>query len=187
MRKRQMERTKPPYWAPRILVVLVAILWLSARVAAVPQATATAPGAAAEEAKNVDAKVPPAYKYNPLGKPDPFKPFIEQESSLKKKQEVKPLPISPLQREGADKFKLVGISSDDHHRIAIVQDVKGKAYPIFLGTYIGQNGGRVVEILPDRIIIEEKSKTEENSRTEEDKQPKTTRFTMKLRKDEGEE
>jgi hypothetical protein len=38
-----------------------------------------------------------------------------------------------------------------------------------------------VEILPDRIIIEEKTKANE------DKQAKTNRLTMKLRKDEGEE
>jgi type IV pilus assembly protein PilP len=62
----------------------------------------------------------------------------------------------------------------------MVQDVKGKAYPIFVGTYIGQNGGRVVEILPDRIIIEEKIKAEDNK-------AKPKRLTMKLRKDEGEE
>jgi Tfp pilus assembly protein PilP len=49
-----------------------------------------------------------------------------------------------------------------------------------VGTYIGQNGGRVVEILSDRIIIEEKIKTE-------DKKAKTKKLTMKLRKDEGEE
>ncbi|MGZ6210681.1 MAG: pilus assembly protein PilP, partial [Syntrophales bacterium] len=81
---------------------------------------------------------------------------------------------------GIEQFRLVGISGDDHRRIAIVQDVKGKAYTIFLGTYIGLHGGRVVEILPDRIIIEEKNKAE-------DKQGKTKRLTMKLRKDEGEE
>ena len=139
-------------------------------------------GAGCRRGGNEDprCKTAAAYKYNPIGKPDPFKPFIEQELSPKKKTASRTLPISPLQREGIDKFRLVGISGDDHHRIAIVQDVKGKAYPIFLGTYIGQNGGRVVEILPDRIIIEEKNKAE-------DKQAKTKRLTMKLRKDEGEE
>ena len=167
----------------RILLVSIAVLWLSVSIsiAALPQSTETkAPGADVAETKIPDVKTAPAYKYNPIGKPDPFKPFIEQELSPKKKAESKTLPISPLQREGINNFRLVGVSGDDHHRIAIVQDVKGKAYPIFLGTYIGQNGGRVVEILPDRIIIEEKSKAE-------DKQAKTKRLTMKLRKDEGEE
>jgi type IV pilus assembly protein PilP len=167
----------------RILLSSIAVLWLSVSIstAALPQSTETkAQGAEVAETKIPDVKTAPAYKYNPIGKPDPFKPFIEQEQGLKKKAESKILPISPLQREGIDNFKLVGVSGDDHHRIAIVQDVKGKAYPIFLGTYIGQNGGRVVEILPDRIIIEEKIKAE-------GKQAKTNRLTIRLRKDEGEE
>jgi type IV pilus assembly protein PilP len=164
-----------------ILLVSIAVLWLSVSVAALPQSTETkAPGADVAETKMPDLKTASTYKYNPIGKPDPFKPFIEQELSPKKKAESRTLPISPLQREGINNFRLVGVSGDDHHRIAIVQDVKGKAYPIFLGTYIGQNGGRVVEILPDRIIIEEKTKVE-------DKQAKANRLTMKLRKDEGEE
>ena len=177
-----MERNRPLVCLMLILLASIGILWLSVSVsiAAVPQPTETkAPGADAAETKIPDAKTA-AYKYNPIGKPDPFKPFIEQEVSPKKKTASRALPISPLQREDIDKFRLVGISGDDHHRIAIVQDVKGKAYPIFPGTYIGQNGGRVVEILPDRIIIEEKNKAE-------DKQAKTKRLTMKLRKDEGEE
>jgi len=162
-------------------LVSIAVLWLSVSVAALPQSTETkAPGADVAETKMPDLKTASTYKYNPIGKPDPFKPFIEQELSPKKKAESRTLPISPLQREGINNFRLVGVSGDDHHRIAIVQDVKGKAYPIFLGTYIGQNGGRVVEILPDRIIIEEKTKVE-------DKQAKANRLTMKLRKDEGEE
>ena len=176
-----MEKNRPLFCVMRILLASIAVLWLSVSIsiAALPQSTETkAPGADVAETKIPDVKTAPAYKYNPIGKPDPFKPFIEQELSPKKKTET--LPISPLQREGIDNFRLVGVSGDDHHRIAIVQDVKGKAYPIFVGTYIGKNGGRVVEILPDRIIIEEKIKVE-------DKQAKTKRLTMKLRKGEGEE
>lgn len=178
-----MKKNRPLFCVMRILLASIAVLWLSVSVsiAALPQSTETkAPGAGVAETKIPDVKTAGAYKYNPIGKPDPFKPFIEQELSPKKKAESKTLPISPLQREGIDNFKLVGVSGDDHHRIAIVQDVKGKSYPIFVGTYIGQSGGRVVEILPDRIIIEEKIKVE-------DKQAKTKRLTMKLRKDEGEE
>ena len=177
-----MEKNRPLFRLMRILLASIAVLWLSVSIsiAALPQSTEKkAPGGDVAETKLPDLKTGGAYKYNPIGKPDPFKPFIDQELSPKKKTESK-LPISPLQREGIVNFRLVGVSGDDHHRIAIVQDVKGKAYPIFLGTYIGQNGGRVVEILPDRIIIEEQIKVE-------GKQAKTNRLTIKLRKDEGEE
>jgi len=167
----------------QILLASLAVLWLSVSIskAAPPQSTETkAQGAEVAETKIPDVKTAPAYKYNPIGKPDPFKPFIEQEMSPIKKTESKILPISPLQRDGIGNFRLVGVSTYNNHRIAMVQDVKGKAYPIFVGTYIGQNSGRVVEILSDRIIIEEKIKTE-------DKKEKTKRLTIKLRKDEGEE
>jgi type IV pilus assembly protein PilP len=167
----------------RILLASITVLWLSVStsIAALPQSTETkAQNADVAETKIPDVKTAPTYKYNPIGKPDPFKPFIELELSPKRKTAPKTLPISPLQRASIDNFRLVGVSSDDHHRIAMVQDVKGRAYPIFLGTYIGQNGGRVVEILPDRIIIEEKIKAA-------DKKAKAKKLTMKLRKDEGEE
>jgi type IV pilus assembly protein PilP len=183
MRRKLMKKNRLPFYVMRIFLVSIAVLWLSASlaIAAIPQSTETkAQGAAAAETKTPDVKTAGAYKYNPIGKPDPFKPFIEQELSPKKKAESKTLPISPLQREAIHYFRLVGISVDDHRRIAIVQDVKGRAYPIFLGTYIGQNGGRVVEILPDRIIVEEKMKAE-------NKKTKANRLTIKLRKDEGEE
>ena len=122
-----------------------------------------------------------SYKYNPLGKPDPFKPFVDQELAAKKKKEAaKPLPLSPLQRESIDQFKLMGISGDEKSRRAIVQDAKGKVYPISPGAYIGLNNGRVVAILADRMVIEEQMKTPAGKKT------KPNRITIKLRREEGE-
>ncbi|MDI6775637.1 MAG: pilus assembly protein PilP [Syntrophales bacterium] len=101
-----------------------------------------------------------SYIYNPVGKPDPFQPFIEKEISKKKKAEkLQTLPISPLQGLSIDQFRLVGIAGDDKRRMAVVEDVREKFYPLFEGTYIGRNNGRVVKILADRVIIEEKVKT----------------------------
>jgi type IV pilus assembly protein PilP len=183
MRKKLMQNNRPLFHLMQIILASIAFVSLSqvTSTAALPQSTETkAQAADVAETKIPDVKTPPAYKYNPIGKPDPFKPFIEQELRPLKKTESKILPISPLQRESIVNFRLVGVSSYNNHRIAMVQDVKGKAYPIFVGTYIGQNGGRVVEILSDRIIIEEKIKAE-------DKKAKAKRLTMKLRKDEGEE
>ncbi|MGZ6236119.1 MAG: hypothetical protein ACXWMJ_02210, partial [Syntrophales bacterium] len=102
----------------RILLASAILLWLSLSIsiAALPQSTETkASGANVAETKAPDVKTAPTYKYNPVGKPDPFKPFIEQELSLKK-IDRKSLPISPLQREGIERFRLVGISGNDHRR-----------------------------------------------------------------------
>ncbi len=178
-----MEQNKRHFCVWSILLASITVMWLSAStsIAALPQSTEIkTKGAAVVDTKIPDAKPAPTYVYNPIGKPDPFRPFMEMAPSPKKKIAPMTLPISPLQRASINELRLVGVSSDDNHRIAMVQDVKGRAYPIFLGTYIGQNGGRVVEILPDRIIIEERTKAA-------DKKAKAKRLTMKLRKDEGED
>ncbi|MEN6317784.1 MAG: pilus assembly protein PilP [Syntrophaceae bacterium] len=131
------------------------------------------------DTKVSDLQTVPAYRYNPAGKPDPFKPFIEKEIAVKKKLEIpKPPSIFPLQRAPVEHFRLVGVAGNDR-RIGMVQDAKEKFFPIFVGTQIGMNGGRVVQILADRIIVEEKIKADA-------KQSKTKRITLKLRKDEGE-
>jgi Tfp pilus assembly protein PilP len=75
----------------------------------------------------------------------------------------------------------VGIAGDDRRRTAVVEDgIAKKFYALFIGTYIGPNEGRVVEILPDRVIVEERI---------EDPNPKVKkaqikRSTMMLRKEE---
>ena len=148
------------------------------------------------EAKPVAKSAPPVAPqpssptvYHPVGKPDPFHPFIETdlaiqkklEADLKKKAATKGHPISPLQQSEIAQFRLVGIAGDDKRRTAVVEDgtVK-KFYALFVGTYIGPNEGRVVEILPDRVIVEERI---------EDPSPKAKkaqvrRIPMMLRKEE---
>jgi len=97
------------------------------------------------------------YSYNPVGKPDPFRPFMDAEITTKKKEEKRDVSsIFPLQRAEVDQFRLVGITGDKSRWVAIVvEDVTKKHYPLFVGTHIGIHRGKVVEILPDRIIVEE--------------------------------
>ena len=183
MRKKLMKKNRTAACVTKILLALIVILWASEITAAGPKAAGTkGPDVKAVETKVADLKTAPAYKFNPVGKPDPFKPFIDQEISAKKKREkTQPLPIFPLQRAGTDQFRLVGIAGDESSKIAIVTDLKGKFYPLYLGTAIGLNSGRVVGILPDRVIVEEKIKEGDAKKT------KTKRITMKLRREEGEE
>jgi len=162
-----------------LLLTIIAALWVSEVSAADPRAA----GTKGAEVKAVDTKVGDTktisvYRYNPVGKPDPFQPFIEQEISAEKRLEkIKPLPISPLQRLSIDQFKLVGIAGDYKHRIAMVEDPGGKFYPLSQGTYIGQDNGRVVKILTDRVIVKEKVETS-SGRLE------VRQIIMKLQKDE---
>ena len=104
------------------------------------------------------------YSYKWVGRPDPFKPFIETDLQVRKKVERQAsanaslLPISPLQRLELDAIRVVGIAGDDHKKKAIVEDRQRKFYPVYVGTYIGTNNGMIKEILDDRVVVEEKSK-----------------------------
>jgi len=114
------------------------------------------------------------YSYNPLGKPDPFRPFIVIEKPKPKaaadsKKEA-PESIFPLQRAETNNYTVVGIIGSEDHRMAIAQDSGKKFYPLLIGTRIGLRNGKVVEILVDRVIVEEYEKN------------KAKRVILKLRK-----
>ena len=80
-----------------------------------------------------------------------------------------------------EQFRLVGIAGDDKRRTAIVEDgTAKKIYPLFVGTYIGPNEGRVAEILPDRVIVEERVEDQ----TKKGKKAQIRRITMMLHKEE---
>ena len=108
---------------------------------------------------SVNPPVADTYNYNPSGKPDPFRPFIVIETAPKPKQQtaVKKTKTSifPLQRAETTSYKVVGIVGNEDHRVAIAEDSAKKFYPLLIGTKIGLNEGRVVEILADRVIVEE--------------------------------
>lgn len=96
------------------------------------------------------------YSYNPLGKPDPFKPFINIDIRPSKTEAAKKAEsIFPLQRAATESFRLVGVIGDNIRRVAIVEDAGKKFYPLFIGTRIGLNNGKVSEILADRIAVDE--------------------------------
>ena len=97
------------------------------------------------------------YSYNPSGKPDPFRPFIVIVDIDVKQQAAKKAEASmfPLQRAETERYRVVGIAGDKDHRIAIAQDAAKKFYPLFIGTHIGIYDGKVIEIMTDRVIVEE--------------------------------
>lgn len=123
------------------------------------------------------AAQPVYYHYNAAGKPDPFKPFVDKEMLAKQKTEKAAVSIFPLQKAGVDQFNLVGIMISRERKVAIVETKDGKGrYPVALGTIIGMNKGKVVDIKSDQITIEEVTQ----GRTGK----KANRIIKKLRRDE---
>jgi type IV pilus assembly protein PilP len=118
------------------------------------------------------------YHYDPRGRIDPFKPFIDVDAVSKQKAGTsKALPLNPLQRLGIEQFRLVGIIEGERGRRAMVQDASGKFYSLILGSYIGLNDGRVAAILKDQIVVNERVTTDEGK-------IQTRKQIMKLRQDE---
>jgi type IV pilus assembly protein PilP len=95
----------------------------------------------------------PVYSYNPEGKRDPFKTFLEASlvSKSAKKNNVFPLlnfPLSDLRL-----VAVIGISKNRY--LAMVQTPDGKGYTVKAGMEIGSNRGKIKEIDNHSISIEE--------------------------------
>jgi type IV pilus assembly protein PilP len=106
----------------------------------------------AAENKEPEKKEEAEYSYNPAGKPDPFRPFLQLSSG---KGGSKAAPLTPLQNYDISQLKLVAIISSPEGNMALVEDVTGKGYFLKKGTWIGKNDGKVTKVLKDRVIIEE--------------------------------
>jgi type IV pilus assembly protein PilP len=95
-------------------------------------------------------------KYDPTGKIDPFKPLFQDKPVLaKKNKRIKRKPQTPLERIDLSQLKLVGIILASSGNRALVEEASGKGYVIKKGTYIGINGGKIIKIKKEKVIVEE--------------------------------
>lgn len=111
-----------------------------------PQIQSPAPGIEPQEAKNQE------YSYNPIGKPDPFQPFVSEKSVKKVSRGIPGVLLSDVEVE---QLTLTGIilSKDP---TALVQDSAGKGYILHLGTKVGTRAGVVTSIRQHEIVVTEK-------------------------------
>jgi type IV pilus assembly protein PilP len=120
----------------------------SAPEKAVEKPKAAAKARAPKEA--APAATPVAYHYDPTGKPDPFRSFI---NSLKRTDVT--AVSTPLERFDLSQLKLTGIVWNNDKPRALVNDPSGKAYIVSEGTAIGKNGGRVIKINDNALVVKE--------------------------------
>jgi len=97
---------------------------------------------------------PSGYIYDPMGKPDPFKPFILEVKRSKEKADKN---LQPLQRYELSQLKLVAIVWNIANPRAVVEDSAGKGYIISKGSFIGNRQGKVTDILKDEVVVTEES------------------------------
>jgi type IV pilus assembly protein PilP len=68
-----------------------------------------------------------------------------------------------LERFDISALKLVGILWGQLGRRALIRAPDNKGYFVTVGTYMGENGGQVIGINDDRLMIEEKYKGTEGN------------------------
>ncbi len=105
--------------------------------------------------------------YHPEGKIDPFEPLFKEEEPEKEDEVVEDpepdqtvkkkrrIPRTPLEKMDLEQLKLVGVIRAKSGNKALVEEASGKGYIITEGTYIGIHSGRVIDIMKDRIVVEE--------------------------------
>ena len=102
--------------------------------------------------------------YNPEGRVDPFIALFKEEP------EVVPIPQEtpeepteerykgPLERIELSQLKLRAVIRSPRGNRALVEEASGRGYIITRGTYIGTHSGTVIDILKDRVVVEEEVK-----------------------------
>jgi type IV pilus assembly protein PilP len=134
----------------------------AAAPAAAPAKQAVAPSqlAAATTPSMVQRVRPP---YNPVGKIDPFQPLFREEPKIPEvaKAEIKPKkperPRTPLEKLDLGQLKLTAIVFVGNSAKGLVEEASGKGYVVGVGTPIGLERGKVVEITRNGIIIEQET------------------------------
>jgi len=111
-----------------------------------------------EEAGKSEAQAGVPDQYIPTGKIDPFAPLYDNEqvvAAAKPMKKRKREHLTPLEKLDLSQLNLLGVILAPSGNRALVSEANGKGYVVTVGTYMGIASGRVVEILTDRIVVEE--------------------------------
>lgn len=95
-----------------------------------------------------------SYAYEPGGRRDPFIPLVEV--TKRKKAGKKPRTLGTLESYDIADFKLIAIvekKGGQYYGLLLAAD--NKSFTIREGTILGLNKGKVKEISPDKVLIEE--------------------------------
>ena len=110
------------------------------------QKAATAPATPIQEAV---AEPREDYRYDPTGKPDPFRSFVRMDDELEDGI------TTPLERFDLSQLEVTAIIWKSDRPRALIRDPAGKAYIVSEGTPIGKNKGRIVSILDNAVLVKE--------------------------------
>jgi len=147
---------RPCRWRPMLIVNGLALVLLVFSAFAAPPAKPTAgDNLLSPEKLALLEDHTSAYQYDSLGRPDPFRPFIDFSQSERSIPTDTRLPLTPLEKYALNQFNLVGIIMADPGNYALVEDPEHVGYTVREGDKIGNLSGRVQRIQANEIIIEE--------------------------------
>ncbi len=147
---------------PRHLLALLALTLLSAcgdeapPPAAVPSAPAPARKAAVVAAAPTEVAAVVEYSYNPINKRDPFRGLnIESSRSGGGDEPVEERQVcaEPLCQYDLDDLTVVAVVSGDANPLAMVEDRAGVGFLVRRNTKIGNQGGKVTQVLRDCLVV----------------------------------
>lgn len=115
-----------------------------------------APVAAGRKRDPLDEAIAAAeeYSYNPIGKRDPFRSFLNFGA-----RDERETPRTPLQKFEIDQYQLVGIIWGVDRPRALVEDPEGVGHVMEIGTYIGRNWGKVTQVTSGEVVVTEEYQT----------------------------
>lgn len=147
-----------------------------------PGATTSSSGSDSSATSTQLSTTETGWKYDPTGKPDPFKSFILASAATEETPKVVRRQLTPLQKMPLSEIQagLKAIIWGQLGSKALVEDATGKGYVVQEGTYVGQHDGIVKKIYQDRIIVEEYRRDPAKGRLEPNE------VVLKLKKVEAE-
>lgn len=126
--------------------------------AATPQPASGAAAARADQgAKEADeAAESQAFSYSPVGRRDPFRSYLSQ---VKERREAQTSDHRHEQTEDFEvgQYRLTGIITGTSRPKAMVDDPNGEAHVLHIGSRVGKNGGRVTNIGPHGLTVQEET------------------------------
>ena len=113
-----------------------------------------------------------AFYYDPVGKRDPFRSFIQDHKSLEDGIE------SPLEKFDLGQLEVAGVVWRGNRRRALILDPSGQAYVVAEGDTIGKNAGTILAIQDSTMLVREKYVDFHGDQTEKE-------IEMRIRQSQG--
>ena len=144
-----------------------------------PPAAAAAPKATAED--DLKAQVPAnIYVYSPIGKRDPFQNTSVKLTAFGRTPGNPGRVKTPLEKWGLDQLRLSLTVTGTATPMAMVEDPDHRGWPVRIGDFIGQNGGKVTGIHRDEIVVTETITDHSTGRV----YPQNVKLTVPVSRDE---